>query len=73
MISSDSSSQSGRSNSSKNRTRSRAPTSLQAICAHRSPIVSSGTRTFARTIRTSVSFGSPRRMRCMIGIRMPSS
>ena len=51
-----------------NRSSARAPTSLQAICAYRSPIVSSGVRTFARTISSSVSFGSPRARACMIGI-----
>ena len=42
------------------RTSRRAPTSLQAVCAYRSPTVSSGVRTFARMISSSSAFGSPR-------------
>ena len=56
-----------------NRSRLRAPTSLQAVWAYRSPTVSSGVRTFARTSAISSRLISPRSNSFMIGMRSPSS
>jgi N-methylhydantoinase B len=50
-----------------------APTSLQVACAYKSPTVSSGVRTLARTICSSTSLGAPRSNSFMTGTRSPSS
>ena len=73
MISSASGSIESRANSSTSTVRLRAPTSLQADCAYRSPTVSSGVRTFARTTVRRSSFAAPPSKSFMIGMRRPSS
>ena len=62
-----------RPNSSIMRNRLRAPTSLQAVWAYKSPMVSLGVRTLARIILNSSWFGSPRSNNLVIGTRSPSS